>query len=250
MSELTSAPVSIARAKSVLCIPGPWKDHNAFATAVADTGRYLCAAGMLIDLQSKSAFNYTFEGADNRMVQAFRAAGSNLAEDLLKQIERHRSVVYLISFELNLAGANALMRAAAAVLDAGGLAIKVETAGLAHTPKQWQELCGVQAEHGAHQAFVVYVSGTNSYSCGMHNLGLFDALVTVADSELLGDAVELLRAFNWYQISEAPQFQAGQSFATQQSGPVYQLALAPARFAPTDPFYNGFGTWQLLQGDA
>ena len=129
---------SIARTKSVLCVPGPWKDHNAFVEAVAETGRYLAAGGMLIDLQSKSAFNYTFEDADKRMAQAFRAAGPQISENVLKQIERHRSVLYLISFELNLAGANALMRAAATVLDAGGLAVKVESAGLAHTAAQWR----------------------------------------------------------------------------------------------------------------
>ena len=240
------AQTSIARAKSVLCIPGPWKDHNAFAEAVAETGRYLCAGGMLIDLQSQSAFNYTFESADKRMAQAFRAAGPQITENLLKQIERHRSVLYLISFELNLAGANALMRAASAVLDAGGLAIKVETAGLAHTPAQWQEFCGTQAEHSAHQAFVVYISGSTSYSCGMHNLGLFDVSVAALNNEEANAAVELLRNFNWYQITEAPQLAAGMSFATQQSGPFYQLALAASRFVPTDPFCNAFGTWQLI----
>ena len=237
---------SIARTKSVLCIPGPWKDHNAFAEAIAETGRYLCAGGMLIDLQSKSAFNYTFEYADKRMAQAFRAAGPQLTEAILKQIERHRSVLYLISFELNLAGANALMRAASAVLDAGGLAVKVETAGLAHTAAQWQEFCGAQAQHSAHQAFVVYVSGATSYSCGMHNLGLFDASHTVADIAYAADTVELLRTFNWYQISASPQFESGQSFVTQQTGRAYQLTLAPARFVPADPFYNAFGTWQLV----
>ena len=236
---------SIARAKSVLCIPGPWQDHNAFATAMAEAGRYLAAGGVLMDLQSQSAFNYTFESVDKRMAQAFRAAGPQLSEPLLKQIERHRSVLYLISFELNLAGANALMRAASAVLDAGGLAIKVETAGLAHTSAQWQEFCGAQAEHSAHQAFVVYVSGSTSYSCGMHNLGLFDVSVAAVNNEDANAAVELLRNFNWYQITEAPQLEAGMSFATQQSGPFYQLALAASRFVPTDPFYNAFGTWQL-----
>jgi hypothetical protein len=245
--DAIASPVqpSIARTKSVLCIPGPWKDQNAFATAIADAGRYLCAGGMLMDLQSKSAFNYTFENADKRMAQAFRAAGPQLPENVLKQIERHRSVLYLISFELNLAGANALMHAAAAVLNAGGLAIKVETAGLAHTAAQWQEFCGTQAQHSAHQAFVVYVSGATSYSCGMHNFGLFDASVSSDDSKKLNTAVELLRTFNWYQISESPQLQSGQSFATQESGPIYQLALATSRFVPTDPFYNAFGTWQL-----
>lgn len=239
------AQTSIARAKSVLCIPGSWKDHNAFATAMAEAGRYLAAGGVLMDLQSQSAFNYTFESADKRMAQAFRAAGPQLSEPLLKQIERHRSVLYLISFELNLAGANALMRAASAVLDAGGLAVKVESAGLAHTAAQWQEFCGAQAQHSAHQAFVVYVSGLSTYSCGMHNLGLFDASTDAADPAQSHDAVELLRNFNWYQISESPQLQMGQSFATQQAGPVYQLGLTAARFMPTDPFYNTFGTWQL-----
>ncbi len=243
--ELPAQP-NIARAKSVLCIPGPWKDQNAFAAAVAENGHYLCAGGMLIDLQGKSAFNYTFESADKRMMAAFRAAGSQLPEQTLKAIERHRSVLYLISFELNLDGANALMRAAAAALDAGGLAVKIESAGLAHTPAQWQEFCGATLEHSAHQAFVVYVNGAaGSYSCGMHNLGLFDASVAVTNAAHANAAVELLRAFNWYQITETPQLEAGHSFATQESGPFYHLALATSRFTPIDPFYNVFGTWQL-----
>ena len=248
MTPVAEPHAIIALAKSVLCIPGAWKDQNAFIAAVADTGRYVCAGGMLIDLHSKSAFNYRFEANDVRMAPAFRAAGPQLPESLLKQIERHRSVLYLISFELNLTGANAFMRAAAAVLDAGGLAVKVETAGLAHTAAQWQEFCAAQAQHGVHQAFVVYVSGAQSYSCGMHNLGLFDASFTVADVAHAADAVEVLRTFNWYQISESPQLEPGQNFATQQAGPVYELGLASTRFMPSDPFYNAFGTWQLALG--
>ena len=243
-AEITTQP-SIARAKSVLCIPGPWKDQGAFAAALAETGRYLCVGDLLIDLQSKAAFNYRFENADTRMAQAFRAAGPQINEPLLKIIERHRSVLYLVSFELNLAGANAFMKAAASVLDAGGLAVKVETAGLAHSATQWHEFCGATHEHSAHQAFVVYVSGAARYSCGMHNLGLFDAAFSASNAAQPSDAVELLRNFNWYQMTEAPQLEAGQTFATQESGPFYQLALAASRFAPTDPFYNPFGTWQL-----
>jgi hypothetical protein len=247
----------MSMAKSVLCIPGPWVNFDSFVAAVGATERYLCAGDLLIDLQAKSVIHIRFEPKDKRMAQAFRATGSALSATTLKSIERHRSVLYLVSLELNLAGANALMRAAAAVLDAGGLAVKVETAGLAHEAASWQELCKNIAQHSAHQAFVVYVSGANSYSCGMHNLGLYDALVEAAIDPT--EQIELLRIFCWYQVSpsrrhdeqvaQAPLIQVGQTFATADApAPSYRITLdSNARFAPDDPFYNPFGTWCLRQ---
>ncbi len=234
-------------AKSVVCIPGPWTDYDSFIAAIGANGRYLCTGGLLIDLQSKAVINVRFEASDKRMRDAFGAPGSTLSASTLKMIERHCSVLYLISLELNLTGANALMCAAAAALDVGGLAVKVETAGLVHEAASWQEFCKNLAQYSALQAFVVYISGANTYSCGMHNLGLSDAVVSTT-SDAAVEHIELLRIFCWYQVAEAPEIQIGQTFATKECGPNYRITQdAKNRFAPDDPFYNPFGTWRLTQ---
>jgi hypothetical protein len=229
--------------KIILCIPGPWRDRDAFCQAIGERGRYLAVGPMLLDLATQERFGLEFQGVDKRMTDAFRAAAPMLAPALMRTIARHRSVLYLTSEKRNLEGAQALMQAAAHVLECDGLAVKVETTGLAHSAQDWYRLTQDRSPAGAHQAFVVFVQGKTSYSCGMHNFGLKDALVSDVDSTV---AIDTLRHFSWYLLSETPTLAAGQTFATALDGPVFRIEnAANEHIASDDLFYNAFGAWRL-----
>lgn len=50
--------------------------------------------------------------------------------------------------------------------------MKVESAGFAHSPQAWLEYVDGLHLRSACDALVVYVTGQQVCSCGMHNLGL------------------------------------------------------------------------------
>jgi hypothetical protein len=136
------------------------------------------------------------------------------------------------------------MGAAAAVLDAGGLAVKVESTGLAHSKSDWLQF--VQNRHllSAYRAFVVFVNGEQDvYSCGMHNLGYRDGII---DRAAAADPVELLRAFTFYQFSENPTLLQGETFSVTEEAPVYRLREETCTlYEEGSLFTNPFGMWRL-----
>jgi DNA-binding response OmpR family regulator len=189
MPENPSAPLI------VLCIPGPWQSQADLVQAIARGGSgYLFAGQVLMNMETRQTCELEFQAQDDRMQAAFRAAGPHwVGTPEMQRIADHSAVVYLVADGGVAMTAEALMQAAAAVLEAGGLGVKVESSGVAHAPADWLELCAALHLFSAHRAYVLYVTGPQVYSCGMHNLGLRDAIVD-NDGDTAG-AVELLRAF-------------------------------------------------------
>jgi hypothetical protein len=236
--------IAVPNRKLVLCIPGAWRNRDALAQAFAERGRYLAAGPILLDLQNpEAALGLDFQPNDPRMSEAFRASSPEFTGPVLAAIARHRSVLYLHTEQRSIAGAHALMLAAAHALEVGGLAVKVETAGLAHSAEAWHQYCVATPAAAVHQALLVFVQGRECYSCGMHNMGLRDAVIAHDERT---EALAVLRSFSWYMLNEAPNLQVGQSFATSAEGPVFQLVLDENKRYPADDlFYNVFGVWRL-----
>lgn len=231
----------------VLCVPGPWQSSTELISALieADTG-YLYAGGVMMHIETGAACIAMLEDADPAMEKAFRAAGAHWADsEALRCIAGHAGVIYLVA-----RGAGSpdvcrqLMGAADALLAAGGLGVKVESAGLAHAPEDWRELAQDGSDVALHSAFVVYVNAAaDVYSCGMHNLGLRDAVVA-RGPEL--DGAELLRIFTGYLAIEAPTIGAGQTFSIAADAPVYRIVEdAGVDYGEASLFANPSGTWRL-----
>lgn len=135
------------------------------------------------------------------------------------------------------------MQAAAALIEAGGFAVKIENAGIAHSAETWLDLARYSHLNSAHQAFVIYVTGAETYSCGMHTLGLPDAIIDSDDSV---DAVELLRIFTYYVFAEAPEIRPGQTFSAGPDEPAYRLSHESLDLYDVDDlFHNPNGYWRL-----
>lgn len=96
----------------------------------------------------------------------------------------------------------------------------------------------------AHEALVVYVTGEEIYSCGMHLLGLPDAITAGGDREA---GVELLRVFTRYLFREAPELRDEQTFAAEADSPIYCLRRDGGVAYPADSlFANSSGYWRLV----
>lgn len=231
--------------KIVLCIPGPWQDRSQFmAQIVRDSGGYLFAGRVLLHMASGTAFELEYEPRDPRMAAAFASAGPHWRDsDAMAGIGAHASVAYLIGAGGSRARAEAMMTAAAALLDAGGLGVKVESSGVAHSPAAWRQLCAELAQCSAHRAYVLNITGEQVHSCGMHQFGMKDAIV---DARAAADPVALIHTFTWYLFTEAPAMQEGHTFSVSAQAPRYRLSAEPSmQFEAGDLFANPYGLWRL-----
>jgi hypothetical protein len=230
----------------VLCIPGPWTDHDALRHALMEHGDgYLFAGRVLLHIDSGFSCTVLQEDADTRMPQAFAAAGYHWRDTpAMQAIGTHRMVVYLEGQGGSRANAEAMMLAASCLLRAGGFGVKVESSGIAHAPDAWLDFTQYLHLDSAHAALVAYVGDAdNCYTCGMHNLGLHDAIIVRSDSAA---PAQVLQAFTRYLFGEAPSILDGQTFRAAADARRYRVhAAAGQPYADDDLFRNPYGTWRL-----
>ncbi|CAN7206473.1 hypothetical protein [Mesorhizobium sp. LjNodule214] len=235
----------------ILCIPGPWEGRSAFVRAVAEasmpSAEYVAAGMIVMHGPSKAAFEFDFCDRDEDMTRAFASAGvvNELGKDVIDKIAWHRSVVYLLSTSPQTKETSiSIAKAAAHLIKAGGLGVKVETAGKAFSADQWLER--TSGDFVEIYGLVVLDSvsdGTTTYSCGMRNLGLWDSIVSGDEFQ---SAVKLLRGFNMYQLYESPKLLAGQTFGLETGAPRYRLSVETQQPDGEHNLYtNPFGMWRL-----
>ena len=231
--------------ESIICIPSYWKNEQELPEGIRQSsdGYYVYEGSVL--RHSKDAerhFELEFCGRDDRMYDAFRVAGlaNGIMPESLSMIERHASVVYIKGAGGSMENAEALAQAAAAVLKAGGMGLKVETAGMAFTLDQWMGLLAIEPQTSLYRMYVIdsimEQDGT-VFSCGMHNLGLRD---TIVSGEAFQEAVDLIKTFSYYQIVDKPAILDGETFSgfriSEEANPPYK---------DEGLFSNPFGVWRL-----
>jgi hypothetical protein len=229
----------------VLCIPGGWRDRDELAQRIsAQSGSFCVRDDRLVDSQSQATIKLQVEGRDPRMAQAFRAVGPHWVDtDAMQKIDTHTLVVYLIGRGGSHPHAITLMHAAATLVRAGGLGVKIESSGIAHSAEVWTQLTDNRHRFSAHEAFVAYVTGDDIYTCGMHSFGLRDAVIAIGESD---EPLELLRVFTWYLLTEAPQIRPGQTFSIAEGSPRYRLSEEEcAQYGADELFKNQYGMWRL-----
>lgn len=232
--------------KIVLCLVG----DAGFANRA---GPILAAAGA----------EHEFRDRNPRMVAAFQASACAVAPTLdaeeLEKIAHHQSVLYLLSKNFTSAQApetsRAMLGLGARLLEAGGLAMKCESSGIAHGRERWialAEQAGSQAEGQSWPAlFRAYVqfpiaSDTDLYTCGMHLLGKPDLIAAKAlDAE---DLAGLFQTFALYLLGECPEgrFAPGHTFRADDDSPRFVVRWEPCtEYDEDDFFFNPFGRWRF-----
>ncbi len=234
----------------ILCIPGNWKDRSAIVQAIASANmnEYLFAGAVLMHLPTSDAFEMDIQPHDERMRHAFEVSGQGrLDEDELDAIAEHQFVIYVIGKGGNFVDAQKTMQAGLAILNAGGLGIKVENSGKAFTIDHWKEMVEDETDDGKfYEAFVMFLKNEEGsiYSCGMHNVGLRDVICD-ADMEI-NDAVELIRIFIFYLLIDQPTILSGQTFSKDKASPVYRIFEEECtEYEADDLFFNSFGMYHL-----
>jgi hypothetical protein len=233
--------------KIVLCIPGGKDFREACETILAEAGN-----------------EHEWRKREKRMADAFAASefrvNPSLEDADWEAIEKHKSVLYVLSDNFTAAQAPdaslSMLRLGRRLLDAGGVAIKCESGGIAHSRARWTEL-GERADTAdagdrwpaLFAAFVQYPisSDTDLYTCGMHLLGKPDLIVATDVVEAI-DAVDLFAAFGLYLLAECPdgEFYSGHTFSLNKKAPKYRVTWEPCTGYDEDEFFfNPFGRWRF-----
>jgi hypothetical protein len=232
----------------IIGVPGMWPSPSAFVTDLArQTDRqFLMADNVLVETRTGETFQVEVHSHEPRLRNAFRAAGGGRLEDeLLDRIGAHTILVYCLADAPSVSRAEGVLRAGSALLVAGGIGVKVESAGIAHAAELWHSRTRTCTAHDLYRSFVVHVLDENAVqSCGMHNLALPDASVVSVDGN--AEASDVLDSFLLYQLQEKPTLREGQTFATtRQSRPFCLHHVPGSPYEPDDPFHNPHGIWSL-----
>lgn len=233
--------------RGVIGVPGPWEGHDAVVAAIARASNgYIAAGQTLMHVESSRCFTLEDYDFEPRMRDAFVcAAGGRLSEAELDEIAQHKRTLYVSGDVGSVETARQLMLAADALLDCGGLAVKVESSGVAHTRKLWPLLCRETNLTSLVPALVAFVGEPGCYySCGMHHFGHRD--VIVRDDLSTEEAGKLLEGFCGYQLVEEPEMLDSDTFSLDEDTPRYRLEKVPCtEFEEDDLFHNAYGMWEL-----
>lgn len=233
--------------KLVIGVPGNWADRAAIVRSIAeDSDGYLFVGSLMSHVESKEVCTLEIYDHDPDLQRAFELAGcGKFSESELDAIGNHTNTLYVSGPGSSPEAARRLMGFAAALLSCGGVAVKVESTGLAHTAVRWRSLTEDESLASLMHALVTYVGNKGSfYSCGMHNIGLPD--VTLQADVMPETAAKLMDAFSYYLASESPKLEDGDTFAIDDYSPRYILTKAECtEFAQDNLFHNPHGVWQL-----
>lgn len=236
--------------QTVICIPGMWNSWDEFVMQLpkATNGEYVAAGQIIMHVNSKRAYQIEFCEKDFRMQISFAFAGKDtgITKELIAEIENHNHVIYLSGDTGSLETAKHIAFAAGAILKAGGIGIKIETAGKAFEKEKWLGFLEGFEQAMLYHMFVVD-SITNPlgevYSCGMQNLGFKD---TIVGGEEPQKSVDLIRHFGYYQIVEKPAIQAKETFSLDEQSPKFRVTEETDQPNIGDElFENPFGMWRL-----
>jgi hypothetical protein len=181
------------------------------------------------------------------LTDTFKLAGQDkLDASTLQQIDQHQQVIYLTSSSTGYASCRQIAQLAQVILQVGGIAIKVESAGIAHYKDKWLANYNSDDVFDIYSLFVTLVEGDDSYySCGMHNFGKADVAVDLSEDMSL--AIYVMNVFNYYRLTESAILQAGHTFQPDIECPKYKIEWTMDReYEIHSPQYNPHGRWHLI----
>ena len=180
---------------------------------------------------------------DDELVGAFELAGE-ISVTTLQQLESHQQIIYLTSTATGYDACQEMARSTQAILNIGGIAVRVESAGIAHEPAKWQANYDSNDVFDIYSLFVTLIEGDDYYyTCGMHNFGKADVAISL--SEDIGLAIYVMNVFNYYRLTESPILQDEHTFKPDIESPTYRLKWIEDRDELDSLMHNPYGKWYL-----
>lgn len=237
--------------KIILTIPGMWPDHQALVESLADaTDDVISADGsVLLDHRSQKSCEYTLSNPAPDMEQAFRfySEATPLSEALLSYIARHKSFLSLHSRRDGHKEALFLSDIANAVLDAGGLAVRVEGSRRASYAELWSR--STRQAHDLGPSMLIglfvwaFVSDENSFdTIGMTFLGHPDFSIVTTDFE---EANEIYQDASKYMFYKDTQIKDGDTIKAEHSNVRWRMTKTEHIYADDPDIDFSRGMWRL-----
>ena len=226
----------------------PIELHNRRAIAAALETKhgtdYLFIGRTLQSTITKNSCGLEVGDRDCQLTKAFKLRPDKISATTLQQLDRHQRVIYLTSTDTGYDACCQMAQYTQIMLDIGGIAIEVETAGLVHDKAKWQANYNSNDVFEIYSLFVNLIEGDNYHSCGMHNFGKADVAISLTEDVNL--AIYVMNVFNYYRLTESPILQDGHTFKPDIESPTYRLKwLEDLEYEFDSLMHNSYGRWYL-----
>jgi hypothetical protein len=175
-----------------LRIPGNWKSARELVERFP-RGCRLTPEALVMPDGAKVELN--FLDADGQFASIFRTSCRRPPTDEeLAVVDGYTVNVTLSGPGGSMDDARRMMRAAAAVIEAGGAGVFIDNSLMAHGGSDWRAMTDDAGTDAVSFAFIAIVrSETEIYTMGMHALGLRDLTMKPADADDDSEIVEVIR---------------------------------------------------------
>jgi hypothetical protein len=225
-----------------LRIPGKWSQPRELIERLP-AGCRLTDEGLLLPDGSAVAFGAS--AADGQFAGIFRSSCRRPpTADELATVDGYKVNVFLSGPGGSLEAARTMMRAGAAVVQAGGAGVFIDNSALAHGGVDWLAMTEDGGPDALSFAFVAVVSGREEVrTMGMHVLGLRDVVMKRVDAE--ADDFGIIDVIRYLARGEKP-VDDGHVLA-DLNGPRFQAFTQPStdKFKGS-PMHNPFGSLKLV----
>ena len=224
-----------------LRIPGKWPSAKALVEAMP-AGVKLRPESMT--LPDGTRVDFSIDDADDQFAAIFRSSCRRTpTEEERNAIDNYTANVLISGPGGSMDAARSMMRAASAIIKAGGAGVFIDNSGLAHGGEQWLYMTEEGSSDAVSFAFVSIIrSDTEVWTMGMHVLGLRDLVMKRSDVEGGYDIVEVIR----YVCAGDKPVEAGHIIA-DLDGPRFQAQAEPSEDKNrARTMHNPFGRLRLV----
>jgi hypothetical protein len=189
---------------------------------------------------------------DDRLADEFERCGQGrIPRKNLAELQKHVCVLTLLAPGGSVESAREMMQAATAVVQAGGMAVKVDSAGIAHGHDDWLKLAADNQPGGLYWTFVATdqddASG-QTYTCGMHHLGLRDAITAIPDMPARERQFHL-NNFNGYVYQSGITIGNGDPLGDENAAK-FRVWQEPCTIHPPGTLrHNPYGMWRIKRAE-
>jgi hypothetical protein len=224
-----------------LRIPGEWSDPGQLFEGLPEGCRLTPEALFLPD---GSEVEFIPMPPDDEFAQIFTSSCRQPPKEHERQtVNRYRVNVGLAGPGGSLEAARTMMRAGAAIVQAGGAGVFIDNSGVAHGGTFWQQMTEDGSPDALSYAFVGIIGSEREvWTVGLHVLGFPDIVINRADCDEDGETlIEIIR----YICSSEKPVEDGH-IIVDETGPRFQAATAPGdpRFVG-GPMENPYGRLRL-----
>ncbi|MCA9078771.1 MAG: hypothetical protein KDA93_27350 [Planctomycetaceae bacterium] len=231
-----------ASVETTLRIPGDWADPGELIQRLPEGYRL---TGELLVLPDGTEIEFFPMQPDDQFAQIFQSSCRHPAtSEELAVVSRYTVNVGLCGPGGSLDAARTMLRAGAAIIQAGGAGVFIDNSALAHGGQLWVDMAEDGSPDAASYAFVSMSGGERDLrTMGMHVLGYPDLVMRHDDLEV--DTELLVEVVRYVSRGEKPIGDG--HLLCDEHGPRYQaMAISGDRFPPGSPMHNPYGRLKLV----